>query len=117
VTWVSGIWRPTPRGRPRKGSTRGQAHEKSSDVSLPASACSALSYGRARTSSPTTTYECCSRAEYLQREPNTVRQVWVYTLGNDFAVEDPTLAVPPGEYRPIYFFNGSFVYKRTLVGI
>jgi hypothetical protein len=52
-----------------------------------------------------------------RREPNTVRQVWVCTLGNDFAVEDPALVVAPGEYRPIYLFSSKFVPQRTLVGI
>jgi hypothetical protein len=50
-------------------------------------------------------------------EPNIARQVWVYTLGSDFGVEDPALSVAPGEYHPIYLFTSRFVYKRTLAGI
>ena len=68
----------------------------------------------------TTTATCTSAVTALNTrrgEPNTVRQVWVYKLGNDFAVEDPALTVPASEYRPIYLFSGSFVYKRTLAGI
>jgi hypothetical protein len=53
----------------------------------------------------------------LRQEPGVVRQVWVYALGNNYAVEDPAIVIPPGVYRPIYLFSGNFAYKRTLAGI
>jgi hypothetical protein len=50
----------------------------------------------------------------VRGEPGTNRQVWVYALGNNFAVEDPEIPTPPlGEY-PIYFFDKNWVLKSVL---
>ena len=41
---------------------------------------------------------CASAAAALNAvagTPGTVRQVWVYSLGNNYAVEDPTIPVEP----------------------
>ena len=48
-----------------------------------------------------------------RQQSGKVRQVWVYTLGNNYAVEDPA-DQEPGQYRLIYLFSNSNVYKRTL---
>ena len=48
--------------------------------------------------------------------PTAVRQVWVYTLGNNYAVEDPSIAdePDPGEY-PIHFFDRQWRPKPVLM--
>jgi hypothetical protein len=46
-----------------------------------------------------------------------MRQVWVYTLGSNYAIEDPDLPTAPGEYRPIYIFDSRFAYKVTIAGL
>jgi hypothetical protein len=52
-----------------------------------------------------------------RQEPGVTRQVWVYALGTNYAVEDSGIAAASGEYRPIYLFDRNFVYKRTLAGL
>lgn len=47
-------------------------------------------------------------------EPNTVRQVWAFTLGGgDYAVEDPAI-VPGGEFMPVYIFDRKLKFKNIL---
>jgi hypothetical protein len=47
-------------------------------------------------------------------EPNTVRQVWAFTLGaGDYAVEDPGIQ-HDGEWMPVYIFDKSFKFKNIL---
>jgi hypothetical protein len=41
------------------------------------------------------------------------RRVYVYRVGQDFAVEDP--AAFPGEYRGVAFFTSDWTYKSTLL--
>lgn len=53
----------------------------------------------------------------VREEPGTHRRLWVYSLGPAFAVEDPDLDIPPGDYRPLYLFDRSWRYKMTMVGI
>jgi hypothetical protein len=68
----------------------------------------------------TKTSTCLSAVTSLnahRQEPGVIRQVWVYALGSNYAVEDPGIAAKSGEYRPIYVFDRNFVYKRTLAGI
>jgi hypothetical protein len=48
-----------------------------------------------------------------RQETGKVRQVWVYTLGNNYAVEDPA-DQDPDQYTLIYLFSNTHVYKRTL---
>ena len=63
---------------------------------------------------------CLSAANALntQRgEAGTSRLVWVYALGNDYAVVDPDIPPVPGESDPIYLFSHNWTYKVTLVGI
>ena len=66
----------------------------------------------------TKTSTCASAATALnavRNTPGVTRQVWVYTLGNNYAVEDPTIPVPAmGEY-PIYFFSNTWVSKPVLM--
>lgn len=64
----------------------------------------------------TKTSTCTSAVTALntqRQEAGKVRQVWVYSLGNNYAVEDPT-DQSPGQNRLIYLFSNSNVYKRTL---
>jgi hypothetical protein len=61
---------------------------------------------------------CASAATALNAvrgTPGVVRQVWVYTLGSNFAVEDPTIPVPPMGAYPIYFFSSTWVSKPVLM--
>ncbi len=61
---------------------------------------------------------CASAAAALNTvagTPGVVRQVWVYTLGNNYAVEDPTIPIEPlGEY-PIYLFDRNWNPKPVLM--
>jgi hypothetical protein len=49
--------------------------------------------------------------------PGRVRQVWVYTLGEAYAVEDPSLAwtEPVGSEYPIYLFDRKWKSKPVLM--
>jgi hypothetical protein len=49
----------------------------------------------------------------ISQSVGKVRQVWVYTLGTNYAVEDPA-DQEPGQYRLIYLFTNSHVYKSTM---
>jgi hypothetical protein len=64
-----------------------------------------------------TTTSICTRAvsalNAQRQEPGKVRQVWVYTLGSNYAVEDPA-DQEPGQDRLIYLFSNSHVDKSTL---
>ncbi len=63
---------------------------------------------------------CVSAANALntQRgEAGTSRLVWVYALGNDYAVVDPDIPGAPEESTPIYLFTHNWTYKMTMVGI
>lgn len=47
--------------------------------------------------------------------PGVIRQVWVYALGADYAVEDPTISEPAAGAIPLYLFNGTWVAKPILM--
>ena len=47
--------------------------------------------------------------------PGVIRQVWVYALGTNYGVEDPTISEPAAGATPIYLFNGSWVAKPILM--
>jgi hypothetical protein len=47
--------------------------------------------------------------------PGVIRQVWVYALGTNYAVEDPTISEPAAGAIPIYLFNGTWVAKPILM--
>jgi hypothetical protein len=44
--------------------------------------------------------------------PSTSRQLYVYKIGTDYGVEDPTVGTN-SEYRGLRIFDRSWVYKRT----
>jgi hypothetical protein len=59
---------------------------------------------------------CAAAAEALNalfEEPGVRRQVWVYQLGDDYAVEDPDAG---DERGTLFVFDRRFAYRRTLVG-
>lgn len=61
---------------------------------------------------------CASAATALNTvrgTPGVVRQVWVYTLGSNFAVEDPSIATPQMGSYPIYFFGSNWASKPILM--
>jgi hypothetical protein len=59
----------------------------------------------------------CTRAvsalNTQRQEPGKARQVWIYSFGNNYAIEDPADQAP-GQDHPIYIFSKAHVYKRTL---
>ncbi len=66
----------------------------------------------------TKTSTCASAATALNAARNTpgaVRQVWVYALGSNYAVEDPTIPVEPTGPYPIYFFSNTWATKPVLM--
>jgi hypothetical protein len=61
---------------------------------------------------------CASAATALNTvrgEPGVVRQVWVYALGNNFAVEDPSIPIHSAGTYPIYFFSNNWAAKPILM--
>jgi hypothetical protein len=44
--------------------------------------------------------------------PSAVRQLYVYKIGRDFAVEDPTVG-QDSHYRGLHIFDSKWLYKRT----
>lgn len=61
---------------------------------------------------------CASAANAVNAvrgSPGVVRQVWVYALGSNYAVEDPAIPVPALGDLPIYLFSGSWVAKPVLM--
>ena len=61
---------------------------------------------------------CASAATALNTVRGTqgvARQVWVYSLGSNYAVEDPTIPVPPTGDYPIYFFSSTWAAKPVLM--
>ncbi len=48
-------------------------------------------------------------------EPNVQRQIWLYTWGVGYAVDDPGLDVF-GRDPVLYLFDKNFVYKSTVLG-
>jgi hypothetical protein len=65
----------------------------------------------------TKTTTCASAAtavNTLQNTPGMSRQVWVYSLGSDYAVEDPTIPVPPQGEGSMFFFSGTWTLKTVL---
>jgi hypothetical protein len=66
----------------------------------------------------TKTSTCAAAATALNTTrgtPGVVRQVWVYTLGSNYAVEDPTIPTPQLGSYPIYLFDGSWNSKPVLM--
>jgi hypothetical protein len=52
----------------------------------------------------------------VRQEPGTIRQVWLYALGNvGYALDDPSRDVGYAE-KVLYFFGPNFTYKRTYSG-
>jgi hypothetical protein len=48
--------------------------------------------------------------------PGRARQVWVYSLGTNYAVEDPAVRGDPDAYEyPIYFFDRQWIPKGVLM--
>jgi hypothetical protein len=47
--------------------------------------------------------------------PGLIRQVWVYALGSNFAVEDPGMTLQEGEEYPIYLFDSRWKAKPVLM--
>ena len=44
-----------------------------------------------------------------------IRHVWLYEMGSSgYGVEDPTIAVNPGEDKPRYMFNHQYVFKKAI---
>ena len=64
----------------------------------------------------TTCVNAVNALNTLLGESGTNRLVWVYALGNDYAVVDPEL-VPPPKNTPIHIFTRNWTYKVTIVGI
>jgi hypothetical protein len=50
----------------------------------------------------------------LLGQPGVGRNLWVYQLGDNYAVEDPDI---PGRRYELFVFSETFVYRGTLVGI
>jgi hypothetical protein len=64
---------------------------------------------------------CQRAAEALNRvrgEPGQVRELWVFDVGDGYAVDDPSLDVTDVDYsdRVMYFFDRDWHYTVTLVG-
>jgi hypothetical protein len=64
----------------------------------------------------TTDESVCAKAltalnSYLST-PSASRQLYVFKIGTDFAVEDPTIG-QGGEYRGLRIFDRKWVYKST----
>jgi hypothetical protein len=60
---------------------------------------------------------CASAAAALNTvvgTPGQIRQVWVYALGSNYAVEDPAIPVEPAGY-PIFLFTSKWVPKPVLM--
>lgn len=52
----------------------------------------------------------------VRQEPGTIRQVWLYALGNaGYAVDDPGLDVGYAD-RVLNFFGPNFIYMLTFSG-
>jgi len=47
--------------------------------------------------------------------PGMVRQVWVYALGSNYAVEDPSITSDPAGGRPFYLFDSKWKPKPILM--
>lgn len=51
----------------------------------------------------------------LLETPGAVREIWLFALGNGYAIHDPSIPPVPGEPAPLYIFNSQFSYKSTLM--
>jgi hypothetical protein len=66
--------------------------------------------------SRTTCVNAVAALNTKRNEPNTVRQVWVFTLGGgDYAVEDRGIETG-GEWMPVYIFDRHFNFKNIVTG-
>ena len=64
----------------------------------------------------------CTRAgmalDTQRQELSQERHLWVYDLGEvGYAVEDPDIPGPSGQYQPIYLFDRRWRYRVTLAGL
>ncbi len=51
----------------------------------------------------------------LLESPGAVRQIWLFGLGNGYAIHDPSIPPEAGEPDPLYIFDSQFSYKSTLM--
>ena len=65
----------------------------------------------------TTSAKCQSGVTALNtllQTPGQAREIWLFALGNGWAIVDPTIPSISGQPDPLYFFGTQFNYKATL---
>ena len=65
----------------------------------------------------TTVGKCQSGVNALNaiyQTPGQAREIWLFALGNGWAIVDPAIPPVPGQPEPLFFFGTQFNYKGTL---
>lgn len=50
----------------------------------------------------------------ILQTPGQSREIWLFALGNGWAIVDPEIPSVPGQPDPLFFFGTQFTYKGTL---